>query len=120
LPDNLALLVAIVDKECEPMRVELVLVPIEDEEPHHKMVFEMPGVPVTGDCVTISRPGQAGSTELIVSRTYWTLDYPETGSIHHAGEAVVGTTTAVTVECEFVAGPYSFEEHKRVSVSGVT
>jgi len=102
------------------MKVELVLVPIEDEEPRHTLVFEMPGVPRAGDCVTISRPCQSGSTEFIVSRTCWTLDHPETGSIHHAGESVVGVTTSVTVECQFVAGPYSFEEHRRVGVSGVT
>jgi len=102
------------------MRVELVLVPIEDEEPHHKLVFEMPGVPQPGDCVTISRPGQSGSSEFIVKRTCWTLDHPETGSIHHAGESIVGVTTAVTVECEFVAGPYSFEEHKCAAESSVT
>ncbi len=113
-------LLATTDEECEAMRVELVLVPIEDEEPHHKLVFEMPGVPQAGDCVTISRPGQSGNTEFIVSRTCWTLDYPETGPIHHAGESIVGTTNSVTVECEFVAGPYSFEEHKSVAASGVT
>jgi len=90
------------------MRVELVRVPTETEEPHHKLVFEMPGVPQTGDCVTISRPHQSGNTEFIVSRTYWTLGYPETGSGHRAGESVVGVTRSVTVECEFVAGPYSF------------
>lgn len=95
------------------MRVELILVPIEDEEPHHKLEFEMPGAPQTGDRVTISRPGQSGSTEFLVTRTCWTLDYPEMGSIHHAGECVVGTTNSVTVECEFVAGPYSAEEHKK-------
>ena len=102
------------------MRVELVLVPIEEEEPHHRLVFEMPGVPRSGDCVTISRPGQSGSSEFVVSRTYWTLDYPETGSMPHAGGSVVGTTTAVTVECEFVAAPYSFEEHKSIAVNGAT
>ncbi len=96
------------------MRVELVLTPLEEEEPHHRLVFEMPGVPRTGDCVTISRPGQSGNTEFVVNRTYWTLDHPETGSTHHAGESLVGTTTSVTVECEFVAGPFSSEEHKRV------
>ncbi len=100
------------------MRVELVHIPIEDEEPHHKLVFEMPGVPQTGDCVTISRPGQAGYTEFVVTRACWTLDYPEMGSIHHAGEYVVGTMNSVTVECEFVAGPYSSEEHKRMTASG--
>ncbi len=102
------------------MRVEFVLVPIEDEEPHHNLVFEMPGVPQTGDCVMISRPGQSGNTEVIVSRTCWTLDCPEAGSLHHAGESVVGTTTSVIVECEFVAGPYWSEEHKCVAASGVT
>ena len=102
------------------MRVELVLAPIEDEEPHHKLVFEMPGVPQTGDCVTISRPGQSGNTEFVVSRTRWTLDYPETASTHHAGESVVGSTNSVTVECEFVAGSYSSEEHKRFAASGAT
>jgi len=102
------------------MRVELVLVPVEDEEPHHNLAFEMPGVPRTGDCVTISRPGQSGNTELIVSSVCWALDYPETGSIHHAGETVVGTTNSVTVACEFVAGSYSSEEHKSVELSGVT
>jgi hypothetical protein len=105
-------LVTRADEECKPMKVELVLSPIEEEVPHHKLVFEMPGVPRAGDCVTVTRPGQAGSSEFIVSRTCWTLDCPETGEMHHAGEAVVGITTAVIVECEYVAGPYSFEEHK--------
>ena len=95
------------------MRVELILEPVEGEEPHHKLEFEMPGAPRTGDCVTISRPGQSGCTDFIVRRTCWTLDYPEMESKHHAGECVVGSTSSVAVECEFVAGPYSAEEHKR-------
>jgi len=102
------------------MKVELVLVPLEDKDPRHTLLFEMPGVPRAGDCVTISQPGQSGSAEFIVNRTCWTLDYPEAGSMHHAGEFVVGTTSAVSVECEFVAGPYSFEEHKSVAVGGVS
>ncbi len=102
------------------MRVEFVLAPTEDEEPHNRLLVEMPGVPRAGDCVTISRPGQSGNTEFVVSRTCWTLDCSETGSIHHAGETVVGTTSSVTVECKFVAGPYSSEEHKRFAASGAT
>jgi hypothetical protein len=86
------------------MRVELVLMPIQDEEPHHRLMFEMPGVPQAGDCLTISRPGQSGHTEFAVTRACWTLDYPEPGWLHHAGETVVGTTSSVTVECAFVAG----------------
>jgi hypothetical protein len=100
------------------MRVELVLMPIQDEEPHHRLMFEMPGVPQAGDCLTISRPGQSGHTEFVVRRACWTLEHPCTGSPHHAGEIVVGTTNAVTVECEFVAGPYSSEEHKSTVASG--
>ncbi len=100
------------NQEYEAMKVEFVLVPIEDEEPHRKMVFEMPGVPRAGDCVTISRPGQSGNTELIVSRTCWTLACPETESAHLTGKTVAGTMAAVTVECEFVAGSFSSEEHK--------
>jgi hypothetical protein len=108
------------EEEYEAMRVELVLAPNEDEEPRRKLVFEMPGVPQAGDCVTISRPGQSGNTELLVSRTRWALDCPETGSIHHAGETVVGATNSVIVECEFVAGPFASEEHKRFGLSGAT
>jgi len=101
------------------MKVELVLAPVEDEEPHHRLVFEMPGVPQPGDCVTISRPDQSGHTEFVVTRTCWTLDHREAGSAPHAGESVVGTTSLVTVECEFVAGPFSSEEHKRVAANSV-
>jgi len=100
------------------MIVELVLIPVEDEEPRHTLLFEMPSVPLAGDCLMISRIGQSGSAEFIVSRTCWTLDYPEAESTHHAGESIVGTTSSVTVECEFVAGPYSSEEHKSVAMSG--
>ena len=102
------------------MKVELVLAPLEVEEPHHRLVFEMPGVPRTGDCVTVSRPDQSGNTEFVVNRTCWILDHPETGSPYHIGESVVGTTASVTVECEFVAGPLSSEEHKRVATNSAT
>jgi hypothetical protein len=102
------------------MKIELVLVPVDDEEPRHTLLFEMPGVPRAGDCVMISRAGQSGSTEFVVIRTCWTLDYPEAGSTHHAGEFVAGTTSSVTVECEFVAGSYWSEEHKSVAVGCLT
>ena len=102
------------------MRIELVLAPTEDEEPHHRLAFEMPGVPQAGDCVTVSRPDQSGHTEFVVSRTCWALDSGEAGSTQHAGESVVGTTTSVTVECEFVAGPFSSEEHKRIAANRAT
>jgi hypothetical protein len=99
------------------MKIEPVLAPVENEETHHRLVFEMPGAPHIGDCVTISRPHRSGHTECVVSRTFRALDHPETGSAHHAGEPVVGTTASVTVECEFVAGPFSSGEHRKIAAN---
>ena len=102
------------------MKIELALAPVDEEEPHHRLVFEMPGVPQAGDCVTISRPDQSGNTEFVVRRTCWTLNTHETGSVQHVGDSAVGTTSAVIVECEFVAGPFSSEEHKRIAADNAT
>ncbi|MAF95874.1 MAG: alpha/beta hydrolase [Rhodospirillaceae bacterium] len=97
------------------MKVQFLLFPDEGEEPDHTLMFELPGVPQVGDCVTISHPGQEGCTNFIVRRTHWDLDHPGLGPSHRAGESVVGTASAVTVECEFAVGPYSSEEHKRTA-----
>ena len=102
------------------MKIELVLAPFEEEEPHHRLVFEMPGVPQAGDCVTISRPDQSGNTEFIVRRTSWALNSYETGATHQADASAVGTTSSVTVECEFVAGPFSSEEHESIAANSAT
>ena len=102
------------------MIVQFLFDPEKWEVAGEGLVFEMPGVPMAGDGVSISRPGQEGCTNFIVRRTCWDLDYPEEGPAHrYAGESVIGTTNAVTVECEFVVGPYSSEEHKKAGAGRV-
>ncbi len=97
------------------MRVQLVFVSNEDQEPAHGLVVDMPGVPQAGDRLTILRSGQSGSVNFVVRHARWTLDHPDTAPIHRAGECVVGTTKSVTVECEFEVGSYASEEHKAVA-----
>ena len=97
------------------MKVQFLLFPDEGDEPGHSLTFDLPGVPQAGDRVTITRPGQEGYTNFIVRRTQWDLDFPDVVTSHRAGEIVVGTTSAVTVECAFAVGPYSSEEHKRTA-----
>jgi len=97
------------------MKVEFLLFPAEADEPDHSLTFDLPGVPRTGDLVTVSHPGQEGYANFIVRRTRWDLDHPDPETPHRAGEIVVGTTYAVTVECTFAVGPYSSEEHKRTA-----
>ena len=95
------------------MKVQLLLYHRGDEKPDHRLMFDMPGVPQTGDCITISRPDQAGCTNFIVRRIQWALDCPNTVLPYHADESDIGATSAVTIECELAIGPYSSEEHKR-------
>ena len=97
------------------MKVKFLLFPDEGEEADHSLEFDLPGVPQAGDQVTISHPGQEGCTNFIVRRTLWDLDHPHMGPSQRAGETTVGSTNAVTVECEFQIGPYSSEEHKGVA-----
>ena len=94
------------------MNIQFLLFQDEGDEPDHSLTFDLPGVPQVGDQVTISHPDQEGSTNFVVRRTRWNLDFPSDKMSHRAGETVVGTTSAVTVECTFAVGPYSLEEHK--------
>ncbi len=98
------------------MKIQFLLFPDEGDEPDHSLTFDLPGVPQAGDQVTISRPGQEGCANFIVRRPLWALDYPDAEHAHRAGEAAVGTTNAVSVECGFKVGPYSSEEHKGIAI----
>ncbi|NQV83218.1 MAG: hypothetical protein HQ494_05305 [Rhodospirillales bacterium] len=102
------------------MKVQFLFFPEEGDEPDHTMTFDLPGVPQAGDRVTISHPGQEGCANFIVRRTRWDLDHPDPEPHHRAGEIVVGTTCAVSVECTFAVGPYSSEEHKGVAIGAAT
>jgi hypothetical protein len=94
------------------MNIQFLLFEDDGEEPNHSLTFDLPSVPQTGDRVTISRPGQEGCSNFIVRARQWGLAYPEQKTPHRAGEIIVGSTSAITVECVFEVGSYSSEEHK--------
>ena len=96
------------------MKVQIVIIDSDAQEQDligHGLDFDMPVAPQVGDCLSISRPNQAGSTNLIVRRAHWSLEYPDTAPIPYSGEQIVGVTKSVLVECEFTVGPYASEEH---------
>ncbi len=97
------------------MKVQFLLFQNDGDDASHSLAFELPGIPQVGDLVTISRPDQEGCTDFVVRRAQWDLNFPDDHVSHRAGEVVIGTTTAVTVECVFSVGPYSSEEHKRTA-----
>ncbi len=97
------------------MRVHFLFGPEDESEGDHTLPFDVPAVPQVGDWVSVARPGQSGTAGFVVRRLRWVLDYPEAGPCQPAGREAVGTTNAVTVECEFAVGPYVSEEHKQAS-----
>lgn len=97
------------------MKIQFLLFQDEEDLPDQSLVFDLPGVPQTGDVVTISRPGQEGYTNFVVRRIQWDLDYPDNKPVHRTDEIVIGRTSAVTAECTYAVGPYSSEEHKKVA-----
>jgi len=102
------------------MRVHIVLPPTERVGPADGLVFEMPDVPRPGDFITIQRRGQEGTTDFVVRRRLWTLEHPSCAPAHpHAGEAPVGATRAVAIECEFAVGSLPSEEHWKVPVGAL-
>jgi hypothetical protein len=76
------------------MKIQLKIIPDEPEELEHGLTFEMPAVPRVGDCLTISRPGQAGCSHFCVRGIRWMLDCAAEGTHHRVDETVVGTTGA--------------------------
>ncbi len=92
------------------MKVNLVFASAEGRERAHDLIFDLPAVPGRGDHLTITRPGQAGTTDLVVRRVYWALDHPDES--HRADRPVAGTLAAVTVECDLALGSYAQEEHR--------
>lgn len=95
------------------MNIQFLLFEDGGQEPSHSLTFDLPGVPQSGDKVTISRPGQEGCSNFIVRRAHWNLDHPGDPVPHRAGELIVGNTSAITVECTFAVGSYASEEHKK-------
>ncbi len=95
------------------MKVELVIITGEghDEDAFaHGLEFELSEIPRTGECINLSRPDQSGSSTFVVRAVHWALDYKNCDPKSHR----VGKATVVTLECEFVLGPYDYEEHKDI------
>lgn len=94
------------------MNIQFLLFQNEGEKPSHSIMFDLPGVPQSGDLVTITRPDQEGSSNFIVRRIVWGLDYPESISPQRVGQPTIGKTASITVECTYALGSYASEEHK--------
>lgn len=86
------------------MKVNLSFVP-PGGETDYSLPIEMPEIPRAGDYLSITRPGQSGTENFIVKRTWWNLEFDESKS--------VGSTSEVWVECEFALSPFSSDNHKR-------
>lgn len=94
------------------MRVKLVFVPPGGGEVDFSMMFDVPMLPQQGDYLAISRPGQTGTEDFIVRRTWWSLDYPH-GENDDPEEHELGRVKAIYLECEFAVGHMSSESHMR-------
>lgn len=95
------------------MKVTLVFVPPDGGEADYQLDFELPAIPQTGDYISVMRPGRDGTSDFIVRRTWWHLDYPNNELYGTAGNSAFGTVRSIVVECEFAEGSFSSEEHKR-------
>ena len=93
------------------MKAQLVFVPPGGGEADYHLDFELPGVPQPGDYIIIERPGQTGTEDFIVRRTWWFLAHPNPPLSAHAAGTTCGSVRAVMVECEFARGAFSSEAH---------
>jgi hypothetical protein len=95
------------------VKATLALVPPGGGEADYWLEFELPGVPQPGDYISITRPGQQGTEDFIVRRSWWYLEHPEPEQVVATARARIGKTQRLTVECEFARSPYSSENHRR-------
>lgn len=94
------------------MKVQLVFVPVGGGETEYSLTFELPAVPQKGDYISVSRPGDDGTADFIVRRTWWQLHYPKAALDKTASENDFGTEYSICVECEYALSPYSGTSHK--------
>jgi hypothetical protein len=95
------------------MKVQLVFVPPDGGEADYSLHFELPSVPHPGDYISVKRPGEDGTADFIVRRSWWSLDYPDADLSGKGRQPKSGRVVGVAVECEFALGGYSSEGHKR-------
>lgn len=87
------------------MKVNLSFVPPGGGKTEYSMSIEMPDIPRQGDYISVTRPGQTGAENFIVMRTWWDLEFDESGQ--------KGTTREIWVECQFAVSSNSSDSHKR-------
>lgn len=87
------------------MKAVLIFVPPGGGEADYQLEMEVPAVPSPGDYISVTRPGQTGTEDFVVRRTWWQFKYDEA--------AHLGQTTGIGVECEFAEAPFSSDAHKR-------
>jgi hypothetical protein len=99
------------------MKVNLAFVSEDDQllEPH--LECDLPCLPQRGDTITILRSEQSGSAKLTVRNIHWVLDHSAESRPHQASKIAPGHLNQVTLECEFVVGSYTSEEHRNFAVN---
>ena len=86
------------------MKVNLSFVPPGGGETDYTLPMEMPEIPRAGDYISVFRPEEQGTSDFIVKRTWWNVEFNE--------GAESGSTKSIWVECEFAKGHASSESHK--------
>ena len=96
------------------VRAMLVFVPPGGGEADYQLTFDLPGVPSTGDYISVSRKGveKPGYEHFIVRRSWWTLEIADQSAVVIAGNGAIGKLSELIVECEFARGTYDSESHK--------
>lgn len=86
------------------MKIHLSFVPPGGGETDYSLIMQMPEIPRAGDYISIFRPGQQGTEDFIVKKTWWHVELK--------GDSENGDTKGIWVECEFAKGAHSSENHK--------
>ncbi len=88
------------------MKVHLSFVPPGGGETDYTLLMEMPEIPKAGDYISVFRPEEQGTSDFIVKRAWWNMEFNE--------GAESGSTKSIWVECEFaLKRGVSSESHKR-------
>lgn len=95
------------------MKATLVFVPPDGGEADYSLDFELPNSPQSGDYISITRPGEQGTSDFIVRRSWWSLEHPSNELYGISQKMSRGTFASLMVECEFAKGPRSTESHVR-------
>jgi hypothetical protein len=99
------------------MIARLMFVPPGGGKSDYFLDFDLPGIPAPGDYVQIVRPGQTGTEDFIVRRTWWHLEYPYARLYKESNDPTHGKVRGITIECEFSRSGHSTDAHSRAANS---